>query len=152
MLDAVLGPALTRLRVVYPTREAYLDFWREHPAVSEDWNDDVEAYLDYDLETVDGGVRSRVSEEAARVDGGEPIRDPGLISSSFASLECPVDLLRAQRNLLNEPSPLFPDTVVAEWSGRLPGLSDEMVQDTNHYTLMLGASGSQAIAARVRAD
>jgi pimeloyl-ACP methyl ester carboxylesterase len=150
VLDVVLGPALARLQTVFPTREAYLDFWRQHPAVSEDWNDDVEAYLDYDLEAVEGGFRSRVSEEAARTDGVEPIVAPDLIARSFAALDCSIDLLRAPRNLLNEPMPLFPDAVVAQWCERKPGLSDEMVADTNHYTLMLGRRGSQAIAAKVR--
>jgi len=149
VLEAVLGPAIARLQTVFPTRQAYLDFWRAHPAVSEDWGPDVEAYLYYDLEATEGGFRSRVSEAAVRVDGGEHIVDPSLIEQSFAALTCPVALIRAPRNLLNAPSPLIPDEIVAPWLERLPGLSDEMVEDTNHYTLMLGERGAATIAARV---
>ncbi|HYA67514.1 MAG TPA: alpha/beta hydrolase [Acidimicrobiales bacterium] len=149
VIEAALGPALSRLATVFPSRAAYREFWRAHPAVSEDWNDDVEAYLDYDLEPVDGGFRSRVCEEAARFDGVEPLADPGLVEASFAALECPIDLLRAPRNLMNQPVPLFPDSVVAQWCDRMPGLHDEMVADTNHYTLMLGRRGAGAIAAKV---
>ena len=43
VLEAVLGPALARLGQVFPTREAYLEFWRAHPAVSTAWGPDVEA-------------------------------------------------------------------------------------------------------------
>jgi len=150
VLESVLGPALARLETVFPTREAYVDFWREHPAVSEEWNDDVERYLDYDLEPVEGGFRSRVSPEAARTDGIEQIADPDLVAGSFAALECPVDLLRSPRNLMNEQRPLFADSVVAEWRARVPEWRDEMVPDTNHYTLMLGERGARAQAAAVR--
>jgi lipase len=49
LLDATLGPAIARLRQTYPDTEAYLDFWRAHPALAEHWTADVEAYARYDL-------------------------------------------------------------------------------------------------------
>lgn len=146
VLDAVLGPALARLRQVFASRQAYLDFWRAHPAVGEDWNDDVEAYLDYDLEATDGGWRSRAREEAVRVDGGQHVVEPTLIEEHLRRVSCPLALIRAPRNLLNQAMPLLPDDAVATWQQVLPQLSDAMVDDTNHYTLMLGVRGAARIA------
>ena len=71
LLDASLGPALARLRESYPSVDAYFDFWRAHPALKDAWNGYLEEYLRYDLTGVDGVLRSRVSEEAARADGRE---------------------------------------------------------------------------------
>ena len=79
LLDATLGPALARLRESYPSVDAYFDFWRAHPALKDAWNGYLEEYLRYDLTGVDGVLRSRVSEEAARADGRE------LLGSSAAA-------------------------------------------------------------------
>lgn len=149
LAQAVLGPALSRLSMVFESKEAYLDFWRAHPAVGEDWNEYVEAYLDYDLCPAEGGYRSRVSEEAVRADSTRTLLDAGAIDTALASLRCPIHLVRAPRNLVNEPTPLIPPAALEAWRARLPRFSDEVVEDTNHYTLMFGARGAAVIAARV---
>ncbi len=52
VLAATLGPALERLRTTYPSVEAYVDFFRAHPALGPSWDDTIEAYVRYDaLET-----------------------------------------------------------------------------------------------------
>ena len=145
---AVLGPALSRLEMTFPSVDAYLEFWRAHPAVGEEWNADVEAYLRYDLVPTTGGYRSRVSAEAVRADSLQTLAEPEVVGDALGALRCPVHLLRATRNLLNQPPGLIPDEVVAGWRGRVPLLSDEVVDDTNHYTLMLGERGANVIAAR----
>ena len=71
LLEAVLGPSLGRLRMTFPSVDAYRDFWRAHPAfLPAEWTDDITDYVDYDLapgpETGPDGAtvyRSRVSEE-----------------------------------------------------------------------------------------
>ncbi|MBV9253064.1 MAG: alpha/beta hydrolase, partial [Actinobacteria bacterium] len=77
MIDAVLGPAVARLRQTFESVDAYLDFWRVHPALQEDWSADIEAYLRYDLTGEAPELRSRVSEAAVRADGAENLVDPG---------------------------------------------------------------------------
>jgi len=150
VLDAVVGPAIARLGQRYASRQAYLDFWRAHPALSEEWNEDVERYLDYDMMPVDGGFRSKVSEEAVRADGADTLTRPDTIADSLHALTCPVTLVRAPRNLLNQPVPLIPDDAVADARAHVPQLVDEMVEDTNHYTLMLGTRGSEVLASHLR--
>lgn len=152
VIDAVLGPAVLRLHRVFGTGQDYLDFWRAHPAVGREWNEDVEAYLDYDLEPADGGLRARASEEAVRVDGAEHIVDPALVDGALRQVRCPVTLVRAERNLLDGLPPLLPDTVVAPWRDLVPGFSDTVVPDTNHYTLFLGRRGADMLASFVAGE
>jgi pimeloyl-ACP methyl ester carboxylesterase len=150
VLELVLGPALARLSQTFPSREAYHDFWRAHPALGGQLNADVEAYLDYDLEPAPGGgFRSRVSEAAVRADGAQNLVEIDVVLDSLRALECPVHLLRAERNLLNQAPPLLPDEVVESWREQIPQLTDEVVEDTNHYTIVFGERGAQAIADRV---
>ena len=145
-MQTLLGPALARLSRVFPSRDAYLDFWRRHPAFTQDWNEDVEAYLDHDLEACDGGrFRSRVSEAAVRADAAEQLTDPDLFARA---LRKPAT---APRNLIDQPVPLLSPAIVAEWQARLPNLFAEMVPDVNHYSLMMGSRGAPILAARLAA-
>jgi hypothetical protein len=150
MLDALLGPALARLRQVFASEDAYLDYWRAHPSLVGEWNDDLDVWFTYDLEPTDGGVKSRVREDAVRVDGGQNYTEPGMISDALKSLRCPVTIVRATRNLLNQEPPLFPDALLEMWRPSLPQLADEVVPDTNHYTIMFGERGADTIARHVR--
>ncbi len=151
VVEMVLGPAVARLSKVFVSRRAYLEFWRQHPAFMQDWNDDIEAYFDYDLEAAEGGFRSRASEAAVRADGAEHLTDPELFAQALHSITCPITLVTAPRNLMNQPVPLLGEALVAEWRTRLPNLSVEMVPDVNHYTLMMGSQGAAILAARLAA-
>lgn len=145
VIDLVLGPAIERLGMVFPTGASYFDFWRAHPAM-EEWSDDIEAYLRYDLEPVEGGYRSRVVEQAVRADGAEQLVAPELITQSLRSVRCPIHFIGAPRGLLNQPSPLIPNEVVRHWQGELPDLRADVVDDVNHYTLVIGQRGAAAVA------
>jgi pimeloyl-ACP methyl ester carboxylesterase len=151
ILPLVLGPAIERLSRTFTSVEAYFDFWRVHPAVSEGWNSDVEDYLRYDLTGEEPDLRSRVSKAAVEGDFADQLNHPEVVADSLASLTCPLRLIRATRGLLNEPTPLLPEPLVEVWREKLPQLEVETVDDTNHYTLMFGQAGADRIAAAVRA-
>jgi pimeloyl-ACP methyl ester carboxylesterase len=150
LIDLVLGPAVARLRQTFASREAYLDFWRVHPALQDDWSDDIEAYLHYDLTGDEPELRSRVSEAAVRADGAENLTDPQLVPDSLTKIRCEVTMLRATRGLLNQVPPLYPEEVVAPWRAMIPRFADEVVDDTNHYTIAFGERGAKTIADHVR--
>lgn len=147
VLEATLGPALARLQQTYDSPEAYRDFWRAHPAFAgrpDAWNPDVEAYVDYDL--VDG--RSRVNEAAVRADGLDVLADESTRTAA-SRLTVPTVLLRAPRGLLDQPEPLIPAAIAAEWAATTPGAVAEEVPDTNHYLILLGAREAQDVTKRV---
>lgn len=146
VLEAVLGPALARLALVFETEQAYFDFWRAHPALAGAWGPDVEEYLAYDLEPVDGGFRSRAGAEPVRVDGREHIVSPTIVEEALGAVRCPVHLVRATRNLLDQAPPLLSDEAVSPWRRRLTSFSDQVVGDTNHYTLFLCEPGARLLA------
>ncbi len=50
IVAAIIGPALERLRLTFPSVDAYLDYWRRHPAFATDWNAWIEDVCTYDLE------------------------------------------------------------------------------------------------------
>lgn len=151
LLAAVLGPALARLVRSFASREAYAEFWRAHPAFRRPgaWTDHVAAYADYDLEGAEPQLRSRVREEAVRVDGRQLLVDPAT-HSAILEVQCPILLLRAPRGLLDEEPPLIPEAVVDSHRQNLVNLVHELVPDTNHYLITLGDREAALVADRLR--
>jgi lipase len=156
LLDAVLGPSLGRLRMTFPSVEAYRDFWRAHPAfVPAEWTADVTDYVDYDLAppaTGPGGeavYRSRVSEDAVRADGRD-LLDGDAGRKALEALADPCVLLWAARGLQNEERPLLPAETIAEARSQLPHLVVLEVPDTNHYLILLGDREAAVVAGEIR--
>ncbi|NJC72599.1 alpha/beta hydrolase [Planosporangium thailandense] len=139
VLAAVLGPAMARLSMTFPDREAYRQFWQAHPAFAGAWSPAVEAYVEHDL-IGDGPFRSSCVAEAVRTDGGEVIVDDETLTAVH-TLRVPAVLLYAERGLMNEPQALYDPQ-------RLAGLEIPavLVPDTNHYSIVIGAEGAATVA------
>lgn len=149
LLDAVLGPAITRLRMTFASPEEYIAFWQAHPALAGRWSEDIEAYVRADLAGEAGAYRSVVSEAAVRTDGTELLRDRDTLEGA-GRVRAPLWLLRAPRGLLDEPSPLIPEAVRDSFAEAQPGATLEDVPDVNHYTITLGA-GARTVADAIEA-
>jgi lipase len=148
VLEAVLGPALARLRMTFATPEDYRDVWRRHPAFAHHWNADVQSYVDYDLDGPAGRLRSKVVETAVRADGRDEL-DVAAIWAAVAAMPEPVVLIRAPRGLADESTPLLSEKVVNEAKRLLPGLRDVLIDDTNHYLIVLGDREAAVVATEI---
>jgi lipase len=149
-LDATLGPAITRLRQTYPDTEAYLDFWRAHPALAEHWTADVEAYARYDLTSEEGQLRSRVAEDAVRADGRDVLAEKPFVDA-LSRLTRPTPLLTAPAGMFGAPPGLLPPEVVAAWQERVPALRPQTVPGVNHYTIMFEREAAAVVSQAIRA-
>jgi pimeloyl-ACP methyl ester carboxylesterase len=147
-LDALLGPAIARLRQTFASEEDYVGFWRAHPAFAADgaWGPAVDAYARYDLAGEPPSLRSRAVEEAVRADGAELFLDERGAADAVRRVRCPAVLLRAQDGLLGAPPPLEPEDVAAEAEAAVDSLSVVTVPGTNHYTITLAEPGASAVA------
>jgi len=144
-LEATLGPAMTRLRLTFPDTDAYLDFWRVHPALADHWTPDVEAYARYDLVGEPGQLRARAVEDAIRADGRDMLTEKPF-ADALSHLSKPTPLLTAPAGLLGEPPGFQPPDLVATWQERVPNLRPLLVPDVNHYTIMFAGKGAAVVA------
>jgi len=143
--DAFLGPAMARLKLTFPTREAYHKWWRAHPALahSDVADEDLVAYAEHDLDGAAPEFRSAVSEQAVRADAGEL----ATLGEAAWRLSVNAKLLCAPRGLLDDPHPMQPFELARAWAADDPGRREAtLVPDVNHYTITLGAAGALAVA------
>lgn len=144
LLQAVIGPAMSRLSMEFADAEAHRDFWRAHPALAE-WTPDIEAYVDYDV--TGSPLRSKVSIDAVRGDATDTMVT-STVADAVAGLSVPAGFVRAEGGMFGAPPPLFPAELVRAHPqvvdlGEVPG--------TNHYTLVISDKGAAALAAHVLA-
>ncbi|MEV0891400.1 alpha/beta fold hydrolase [Promicromonospora sp. NPDC050262] len=162
LVRALLGPAIERLTQTFPSAEAYREFWRAHPAFAR-WNPVVEQYVDYDLAeyppvgtAVAGSpgapvLRPATSPDAVAADSADSARGDAVPAALAwaAETNLPITFLRAPRGLLDQPGGMYPADTVAEWLGRLPGLTASEVLGVNHYTIIMAEPGISAVRAAV---
>ena len=150
-VQAVIGPALDRLDMRWESVDAYVDFFRAHPAFRppKQWSAAVEDYVRHDATTdPDGQVRSSVVKAAVLVDGGAVIVDPER-ARAIERCTVPTDFLWCPRGLLDEPGGLYPEAYVRDVEARMAHVSAALVVDTNHYTIVTGDAGAEVIATTI---
>ena len=152
-LTAVIGPAMTRLSMRFASPEAYLDFWRVHPALGPELSGpqapEVRRYALHDL-VEDGRAGSWVS--SCVLDGRSartvpmswptrrrtrrpPARSPPVcrLSSSGHRADCRT---RPRGSTTRLASP--------RWGCRRPIRVTPLV-DVNHYTAVFASNGTTAV-------
>jgi len=146
LLDASLGPAIERLRTVWPDRVTYHAMWAQHPAYVDGIGPDLERNLLADLVEVDGGFRTAVDETAVRVDGRDLLADHEV--RTLLDRRPPTTIVRAEFGLFGEPPPLIPDDVRARYAGH------RWVEATglNHYTVITSPEGAALVADTIRSS
>ncbi|MDQ6615378.1 MAG: alpha/beta hydrolase [Actinomycetota bacterium] len=145
IVAAVIGPAIERLSMTFPSNGAYFDYWRAHPALGDDWNAHMEDAFAYDLEGEPPVLRSGVRQAAVLADSETQLVGDD-IPRALDALRHPAVLVRARRGMLGREPPLYADDWTAQWQRRLGGLRSVVVPDVNHYTVMFTYRGAKAVS------
>jgi pimeloyl-ACP methyl ester carboxylesterase len=149
VLEQTLGPALARLDMTFASAEHYVDFWRAHPAFQTEWSEDLEAYVRADLAGGPEEWRSVTSAPAVRADGAALLADEVTLSAA-ERIDAPLHVLRAPRGLLDDDRVVVPDSLLESFLAARPAARGELVEDVNHYTILMG-TGAPRVAAAIRA-
>lgn len=140
-LDALIGPAIERLRKVWPDRVAYRSMWTQHPAFAGELTPEIERYVLSDLVECEGGFRSIVDEAGVRFDGEELLTDHEM-RTLLERCERPLIIVRAETGLMATPPPLLASELIEQF----PQHDWRTVRGTNHYTVLIGEDGASAVA------
>jgi pimeloyl-ACP methyl ester carboxylesterase len=145
VLQAVIGPAMTRLSMTFPTAEAYLDFFRTHPAFVDDWGPAAQAYVLRDMVGEEPQLRSSCALDAVRADATDTLIEEVTVEAVHR-LRVPARMLFARRGLLNEDQGLYDDARLAAAGLDRTRLPATLVPDVNHYTVLLSPRGAAVVA------
>jgi pimeloyl-ACP methyl ester carboxylesterase len=151
VLRATLGPAIERLSTTFASEQAYLDFFRSHPALTADWNDDIANYARYDLTGPPGELRSRVVGEAVREDGRDVLVLGADFRAAWDALRVPTAVLRASLGMFGQAPGLISDEIVADAERRRPDFAIETLAEANHYTILFAERFATRVAHHIEA-
>ena len=148
---AMLGPAIQRLDMTFPSLEEYYGFWRPHPSVQDPgaWNELFEAYLAYDLMGEEPELRSKANKEAVLGDGRDTLVSEDL-RVAVERFSGPITFIRAPRGILNETPGLYSNDLAKELAETHENLNPVLIDDVNHYTITTSERGAKATAAEIR--
>jgi pimeloyl-ACP methyl ester carboxylesterase len=128
-----IKPSLDRLGQIFPSLKAYLAQMKQAPYL-QPWNSYMETYFHYEIENVQGGVRSRVHPKHIE----EEARNLGKVDSRefYKKVKAPTLILRATKGMLAEDDLLLPEDVVDRMIHEIPNAKRLDVEGTNHYSIL----------------
>lgn len=147
IIEAIVGPSLARLDIVFPEREAFFDYWAVHPALERHWEDAMRPALDFELATTDGGYSVRINPEAVRESARQITVDPAT-KAVGERVAVTTHLIVVERGTADQPGGMIPLQTAELASASMPNLTMQYLPALNHYTLVLGA-GAPAVAAAI---
>jgi pimeloyl-ACP methyl ester carboxylesterase len=146
VLDS-LAPAVGRLGLEFPTLEAFLDRMRALPMFAGRWNDYLERYFRYDVETqASGAVRSKAARHAIEEELRNLARERLWVD--YHQVRCPTLILRAPDGLLTATDCLMTAEEGQAMARAVPRARLVVVPGTNHYTVLLGKNPRAATELR----
>jgi hypothetical protein len=134
--------------MTFADEEAYLDFFRAHPALRKGWSPAVAAYVLRDLVGTRPAMRSSCAIDAVRADATDTLIDRATVDA-VQRLACPARLMWAQRGLQNEDQGLYDQSRLAAAGLDPARIAVEHVPDVNHYSILFDAHAAALVADRV---
>jgi len=130
---AGIKPSLDRLGKVFPDFESYVALLKQAPFL-QPWNSFFETYFRYEVEDVEGGVRSRVHPKHIEEESGNLKKMDS--SQFYKKVMTPTLILRATKGMLAEDDLVLPADVAERMVREIPKARKVDVEGTNHYSIL----------------
>lgn len=130
---AGIKPSLDRLGQVFPSFEAYVSLMKQAPFL-QPWNTYMETYFQYEVEEVEGGVRSRVHPKHIEEEANNLKKEDS--TQFYPRVPCPTLILRATRGMLAEDDFVLPEDVADRMIRGIKNARRVDLEGANHYTIL----------------
>ena len=130
---AGIKPSLDRLGQVFSSFEDYVSQMKQAPFLKP-WNSFMETYFRYEVEEVEGGLRSRVHPKHIE----EEAQNLGKVDSTqfYTKVTSPTLILRATKGLLAEDDLVLPKDVAEKMVREMQKAECLDLEGTNHYSIL----------------
>jgi len=130
---AGIKPSLDRLGKVFPDFESYLSPLKQ-TSFLQPWNSFFETYYRYEVEDVEGGVRSRIHPKHIEEEAGNLKKMDS--SQFYKKVMTPTLILRATKGMLAEDDLVLPADVAEGMVREMSNAKKVDVEGTNHYSIL----------------
>lgn len=144
----IVGPSIKRLDMTFKNREEYFEFWKQHPALKDEWSEYIERYAAYELVGDGLNLKSSMSKHTLLADSMAQVKE-NAVPGALKKIECPIRFLRAPRGVMNA-APVYDAAKLARATAKLRTFSLRNVEGVNHFTLLMSERGVKVVADEVR--
>lgn len=144
-IEMGIKPSLARLGQTFPTFEDYTRPLKQAPFL-QPWTSFLDAYFRYEMEEVEGGMRSRtradaIMEEIANIRKFEA-------PAFFSKIRCPTLIVRAPHGILSDEDIVLSEEAVEEMLREIADARRMDCDGTDHYSVLFGAHDKRDQAIR----
>ena len=125
--------SLDRLGKTFHSFEDYISQMKQAPYL-QPWNPFMDKYFQYEVEEVEGGVRSRIHPKHIE----EEAQNLGKVDSTqfYQKVISPTLILRATKGMLAKDDLVLPEDVADRMVREIPSAKRVDVESVNHYTIL----------------
>jgi pimeloyl-ACP methyl ester carboxylesterase len=129
--------SLSTLDVSFPSLDDYMNLYKQVPFLKGDWNEYVERYFVFDVETAaDGSVRRKIPRKVIEA---EIATYAGFqLHPLYSRIVCPTLILRASHGIMSETDFILPAEAAAAMQKAIPDCKLVTIEGSNHYTIAIG--------------
>jgi len=132
-ISIAIKPSLDRLGQVFPSFDVYVEVMKQAPFL-QPWSPAIEGYFRYEVEEVEGGVRSRIQPAHIQEEAGN-IRQVNT-TAFYPMVSCPVLILRATEGILSHDDVVLPEAAVQRMVQDIPNAKRVDIKGTNHFSIL----------------
>lgn len=132
-ISIAIKPSLDRLGQVFPSFDVYVEVMKQAPFL-QPWSPAIEGYFRYEVEEVEGGVRSRIQPAHIQEEAGN-IRQVNA-TAFYPMVSCPVLILRATEGILSHDDVVLPEAAVQRMVRDIPNAKRVDIKGTNHFSIL----------------
>ncbi|MGM7666047.1 alpha/beta fold hydrolase [Microbacterium sp. A93] len=152
LVSLILGPTADRLSRRWTSVADYTDgFWRHHPAFQDDWSEELEQYIAYDLHP-DGDQYRPATSYQTTVEDTIDLNLGSALTEALAVLRHPTLFITASHGLQNEEPGLYSAAHRAKLLAAYPAIRHQHLDGLNHYTVVMSARGAKGLSPLLRVD
>ena len=144
-IEMGIKPSLARLGQTFPTFEDYTKPLKQAPFL-QPWTPFLDTYFRYEMEVVEGGLRSRTREDHM-LEEIEHIRRFDA-PARYAKIGCPTLILRAPHGILSDEDIVLTEEAVEKMLRAIPLARRLDCDGTDHYSILFGAHNKRDQAIR----